>query len=158
MNKDWAFAGDKYTCGIRTAGVLIKDNKILVQREKNGNEYALPGCHIKIGETLKDGLVREMAEELGVGIKCVRQLWSEECFWKWNGRQAHTIAFYYRIELCDGSDIPEGVSVSQKDNCNVVIEWLPIDELRNVTVYPDFLKEEIYHLNEPIKHFVSKGQ
>ena len=157
MNKDWAFADDKYTCELRTAGVLIKNNMILVQRDKDRNEYALPGGHIKIGETLEDDLVREMMEEMGVGIRCDRLLWSEECFWEWNGKQVHTIAFYYQIELCDELDISEnGEFVSRKDNCNVVLGWLPIDELKKITIYPAFLKEEIYHLNDPIKHFISK--
>ncbi len=158
MNKDWLFADEKYTCGLRAAGVLVRDNMILVQRDKGGNEYALPGGHIKIGETLEEGLIRETMEEMGVRIKCKRLLWSEECFWEWDGRQAHTIVFYYRIELCDELDIPEnGGFVSQKDNCNVVLEWMPVEELKNVTIYPEFLKDEIYRLDEPTKHFVSKG-
>ncbi|MCM1579709.1 MAG: NUDIX domain-containing protein [Ruminococcus sp.] len=158
MNKDWLFSDDEYICDIRTAGVLIKDNMILVQRDKNGNEYALPGGHIKMGEPPEKGLIREISEEMEIGIKCSRLLWSEECFWEQNGKQAHTVAFYYRVELCDDLEIPEnGEFVSHKDNCNVVIGWLPVEELGNVTVYPEFLKKEIYHLNEPIKHFVSKG-
>lgn len=95
---------------------------------------------------------------MGVRIKCDRLLWSEECFWEWNGKQAHNIAFYYLIELCGDLEIPEnGEFVSQKDNCNVVIGWMPVEEIQKVTIYPEFLKKEIYHLNEPIKHFVSKG-
>ena len=97
-------------------------------------------------------------EEMGVIIKCNRLLWSEECFWEWNGKQAHNIAFYYLVELCENQEIPDnGEFVSQKDNCNVVIGWMPIEELQNVTIYPEFLKKEIYNLNEPMKHFVSKG-
>ena len=158
MEKDWLFATDEYICDLRTVAVLIKGNKILGQREKNGKEYALPGGHVKIGETLEDGLVRETAEEMGVIIKCTRLLWSEECFWEWNGKQAHNIAFYYLVELSDNYEIPDnGKFVSQKDNCNVVIGWMPIEELKDIVIYPEFLKNEIYNLNEPMKHFVSKG-
>ena len=54
--------------------------------------------------------------------------------------------------------IPDnGEFVSQKDNCNVVIGWMPIEELQDIIIYPEFLKKEIYNLNEPMKHFVSKG-
>lgn len=158
VDKDWLFASDDYICDLRTAAVLVKDNKILVQRERNGNEYALPGGHVKIGETLEDGLIREAMEEMGVRIKCRRLLWSEECFWERNDRQAHNIAFYFLIELCDDLNIPEnGEFVSQKDNCDVVIGWMPVEEIREATIYPEFLKEEIYHLNGPMKHFVSKA-
>ena len=158
MDKDWIFATEEYICDLRVAAVLVKDNKILVQKDKDGNEYALPGGHVKIGETLEAGLIRETMEEMGVQIECKELLWSEECFWEWNGRQAHNISFYYLIEVCDGFEIPDiGEFVSQKDNCNVVIGWMPIGQIQNVTIYPEFLKEEIYHLDGPMKHFVSKG-
>ena len=158
MDKDWLFSIGEYICDVRTAAVLVKDNKLLVQRDRNGTEYALPGGHLKIGETLEEALIREAMEEMGVGIKCERLLWSEECFWEWNGKQAHNLAFYYLVELCDELEIPEnGEFVSQKDNYDVVIGWMPVEEIQKVTIYPEFLKKEIYHLNEPIKHFVSKG-
>lgn len=64
-DKDWLFSSDEYICDLRTVAVLVKDNKILVQRERNGNEYALPGGHVKIGEMLEDGLIRETMEEMG---------------------------------------------------------------------------------------------
>ena len=80
MNKDWMFVVDNSICDVRTVGVLVRDGKILVQRDRNGNEYALPGGHVRIVETLADGLVREYKEETGADISCVKLLWSEECF------------------------------------------------------------------------------
>ncbi len=155
--KDWLFSADTYICDIRTVGVLVKNNKILVQRDKDCNEYALPGGHIKIGETLEDGLRREYKEETGIDIKINHMLWSEECFFELNGRQVHNIAFYFLIEESDGFGISDiGEFVSHKDNCNVVIGWMDIDHIQNVIIYPEFLKNEIHNLNGQIKHFVSK--
>lgn len=157
-DKDWLFASDNYICDLRTVGVFVHDGKILVQRERDGKEYALPGGHVKIGETLEDGLIREMMEEMGVRIACKRLLWSEECFWEWNGRQAHNIAFYYLIEMREKLNIPdEEEFVLHKDNCNVLIGWIPIEKLQEITIYPEFLKKEIYCLDGQMKHFVSKG-
>lgn len=157
MQKDWIFTVENSVCDLRTVGVLIKGGKILVQRDRGGNEYALPGGHVKIGETLEDGLIREFKEETDADIKCIRMLWSEECFWEWKGKKAHNISFYYLIELTNGSDIPDtGEFVSHKDNCNVVIGWMPIEEIQNVIIYPEFLKKEIVDLNGAIKHFVTK--
>lgn len=155
---DWLFTSEEYICDVRTVGVLINDGKILVQRDINGNEYALPGGHIKIGETLEDGLVREFREETGADIKCKRLIWSEECFWEWNGRQAHNFAFYYLIDLINGSIIPDsGEFVSHKDNCNVVIGWIPIEKIKDIIIYPEFIKGEIYNLDKPLQHFISKS-
>ena len=47
--------------------------------------------------------------------------------------------------------------MKDKDNCNVVLGWMPIRKLQEITIYPEFLKEEIYHLDGPMKHFVSRG-
>lgn len=69
---------------MRTVAVLVKDGKIFVQRDKDGNEYVLPGGRVKIGETFEAGLIREKQEEMGVKIECKRILWSEECCWEWN--------------------------------------------------------------------------
>lgn len=157
MNKDWLFKTEEYICDVRTVGVLFKDNKILVQRDVDGNEYALPGGHIKVGETLEDGLVREFKEETNADIECRRLLWTEECFWEWNGKKAHNLAYYFLIEQCSGSEILEKNDfMSQKDNCNVILEWMPIDKVKTVIIYPEFLKNEIDNLSEYPKHFISK--
>ena len=158
MAKDWLFSAEDYICSLRAAAVLVRNRKILVQREKDGGEYALPGGHVQIGETLEDCLMRELREETGISVRCRRMLWSEECFWQWNGRRAHNVTFYFLTELTEGSAVPDEESFSeQKDNSNVVFGWLPIDELANVTIYPGFIKTEICRLEDPVKHFVSEG-
>jgi len=157
LNKDWIFESDNFICHVRTVGILIRENKMLVQRDNDGNEYALPGGHIKIGETAEESLIREFREETGADIICQRLLWTEECFWNWNGKKAHNISFYYLVDLCENSDIPDnGEFFPQKDNCNVLLGWLPIEKIGGVTIYPDFIKEEIGRLNETPKHFVRR--
>ena len=158
LDQDWLFSSEEYICGIRTVGVLIKGNKILVQRDKGGNEYALPGGHIKIGETLENGLLREFKEETGITIKVDHLLWREECFWEYNEKQAHNIAFYFLIDKCCASEFPDNKEfVSHKDNCNVLIGWMPIEKLKNIVIYPKFLKDEIFNISGEIKHFISNG-
>ncbi len=158
INRDWIFKTDDYICNLRTVGVLACDGKLLVQRDRDGNEYALPGGHVKIGETTVDGLVREYKEETGADIKVGKLLWTEECFWEWNDTHAHNIAFYYLIELVDGTDIPNiGEFVSHKDNCNIVLGWMPIEQLADLTIFPDFIKETIYELDAPPRHFITRA-
>jgi len=158
MQKDWLFVLDNAVCDLRVAAVILSGDKILLQKEQNGEEYALPGGHVHIGETLQDALVREFTEETGAPIRCRRLLWSEECFWEWKGRQAHNISFYYLAEFSCAAQIPVFDDfVPQKDNSNVVLGWVPLNRLEQLTVYPEFLKKEIHHLADPIKHFVTKG-
>ena len=91
MEKDWIFRTDEYICDLRTVGVLVRSGKLLVQRDRDGSEYALPGGHVRIGETTEDGLVREYKEETGADIKVGKLLWTEECFWEWNPGAQHCV-------------------------------------------------------------------
>ena len=110
MDRDWLFRSKDAVCELRAAAVLVENGEILVQREVGGDEYALPGGHVKIGETLENALKRELFEETGLRVACRRLLWSEESFWQWKGKQAHGIAFYYSIELTADAALPrEGV-------------------------------------------------
>ncbi|WP_115028364.1 NUDIX domain-containing protein [Acetobacterium bakii] len=59
MQADWLFRNENYICNFRSVGVLIRNNKILVQRDKDGLEYALPGGHVKIGESSIEAVIRE---------------------------------------------------------------------------------------------------
>mgnify|MGYP000025707845 FL=1 len=156
MAGDWLFQTGAHIVGLRAAGVLVRDGRIFLQRDADGDAYALPGGHIRIGETLEDGLAREYREETGASIRCRRLLWSEESFWTWKDRQTHTIAFYYLIELEDAAALPDsGVFVPDRDSGSVVLGWTPIEALQALTIYPRFLKEEIHCLDGPIKHFIS---
>lgn len=158
MQRDWIFSEDNWTCGVRVAGVLIRNGKILLQREEDGHEYAVPGGHIHIGETLEDGLKREWLEEMGTEISCQRILWMEECFWEWKGKKAHNLSFYYRIETKTPDDLPDdGQNHSHKDNSHIVLEWVGLDALKDSVVYPEFMKEAIFRLEAPTQHFVTRA-
>lgn len=59
--KDFLFESDKYICDLRIAAVLAKNNKLLVQRDKTGNVYALPGGHVNrrnFGRRINPGNIR----------------------------------------------------------------------------------------------------
>ncbi len=157
MNQDINFKCDDYTFSIRTVGVTVRDSKVLLQREKDGNEYALPGGTVKLGETSIETLIREYKEETGDDIKINRLIWTEENFWEYCGQRQHSIAFYYLVEFYEkAKTLALNEFVSQKDNCNIILGWMPIEKLKNITVYPTFLKDEIYDLDSEIKHFISK--
>ena len=157
MNNDINFKLDDYTFSIRAVGVTVRDGKVLLQREKDGNEYALPGGTVKLGETSVETLVREYKEETGDDIIVNRLIWTEENFWEYGGKKQHSIAFYYLIDFSDDANtIKLNEFISQKDNCSVILGWVPIEELKNLTVYPTLLKDEIHKLDGETKHFISK--
>ena len=60
---DWMFENENSICHVRVAGVLLKENKILLQKIKNQNEYALLGGQLQFGETLEESLIRDIKKK-----------------------------------------------------------------------------------------------
>lgn len=146
MEKSWSF---------RSAGVLIRDGKILVRREPGGEEYALPGGNIELGETSRQALVREYAEKTGAHISCGRLLWIEESSFLNGENSASVLNFYYMVEL-SGADIPgAGEFVPFKDEERMLYIWLPLENIDKVKIYPKFLGGELSDLAKYPKHFRS---
>lgn len=154
MSRDWLFRFEEGSCDFRCAGVIIRDGKVLLQRDYG--EYALVGGHVQFGETGEKAVVREFEEELGVHIQCRRMLWTEECFWERKGKLTHTLSFYYLAEFCEGSDFPDdGCFHPQRDNPRIEIGWVPVEELNSLIVYPAFLKQRIHDLKPG--HFITRA-
>lgn len=89
---DWLFTTEEGICHVRVAGILVRDGKLLVQND--GASYAIPGGHLRFGETTEEALIREFQEEMGISIVCGRLLWTEENFWRWGSRDAHNLGYY----------------------------------------------------------------
>ncbi len=70
MNQDYIF-------NIRITGILIENNKILLVQQKLSDKrnWSLPGGRLERGETLSQGLIREMKEETGLDVEIVRMLY-----------------------------------------------------------------------------------
>lgn len=70
MNQDYLFS-------VRITGVLIEDHKILLVQQKLSDKrnWSLPGGKLERGETLEQGLIREMKEETGLDVEIIRMLY-----------------------------------------------------------------------------------
>ncbi len=61
---------------VRVTGVLLHDGKVLlVQQSVESREWSLPGGKLEPGETIAEGLIREMREETGLDVRLVKQLY-----------------------------------------------------------------------------------
>ena len=66
-----------YDFNIRVTGILIENNKILLvkQRVSEKRNWSLPGGKLEQGETLEQGIIREMKEETGLDVEIIRLLY-----------------------------------------------------------------------------------
>ena len=145
----------------RIAGVLIQDNKILIQRTLNDTVYAFPGGHVAFGETSQETLIREFKEEMGADIFIERLLWIQENFWKWGEDDCHQLCLYYLIKLNDDTQIPlEGAFTFQpqweNEKYTLEFSWVELSKLNDIKFYPEFAIEKVLSLSDNIEHFIVK--
>ena len=62
---------------IRVTGVLIENQRLLVVKQKvsSNRNWSLPGGRLERGETLEQGIIREMEEETGLKTEVIKLLY-----------------------------------------------------------------------------------
>ena len=152
---DILFKNNDFVFSYRVGGILIRNDKILLQRPIN-DDYAIIGGHVASMETSAETLKREFEEELHAKIAVDDLLAIGEIYFP-----CHQICLYYKVHLLDESIPLDGVfhGYDDLDNERINLDfcWVPLEDLHNGTkVYP---LELIPHILEPangIVHFISK--
>ncbi len=157
--EDIIFRTDTFVFSYRIAGILIHNNKILLQKPLNDDGYSIPGGHVSFGEISENTLIREFKEEIGVDIKIDRLIMIGENFFPWGDKPCQQICLYYAISLSDKTQIPlEGTFKAYDEMCNERIDldfcWIPLSQLTKIKLYPLEIKEDLVLLPENVKHFV----
>lgn len=153
---DLTLKTDKGIFNHRVAAVIVRDNKLLAQKNTADNSYYLVGGRVSFGESSEDALVREIQEELGISITYYMPLWVNECFFIDSGRKFHEIGIYYLVDISN-TDFCHNEAVFKKEEANRsnTYEWLDIDNLDSVELYPKFIKDEIKNPNKDLKLIIT---
>ena len=97
---DVKFKEKEYSFHYRVVGVIVRDNKYLIQNILGKDYYVLPGGHVRIGESSEEALIREIKEELGIDI--VREDFRLFCYheniFERNGKIEHWVEQYYLVD------------------------------------------------------------
>ena len=103
---------------VATRCILIRDDRLLVQRGKRGH-LRLPGGRVTDAETMVRCLEREMLEELAMEVVVGRLLYVVETFYQNRRRLVHEIGFYF---LCESGSEP------RPQERHIVVDWVRLDE------------------------------
>ncbi len=116
----------------RPALVLLENNHVLVMKYQYGEQfiYNLPGGNPDPGELLSETISRECMEELGIDVEVGQMLLMGQVSGTENRDDVLHIIF--EGELIGG--IPE-LQVGETNAQEVL--WLPINQLSQVTMYPN---------------------
>ena len=120
---------------VRPSAIIIKDNKLLTLRYiYNENEiYAIPGGNLEFGEKLEDTLVRELEEELGLGIEVGGLIFLAEV----HHSNKDTLHCIFESKIISGTPVLNPKETTALEAC-----WIPFEQLENRNLYPN-IKSQI---------------
>ena len=148
-----------YIFSYRVAGILIHNNKILLQRPKDDTGYSIPGGHVCYGETSAQALTREFIEEIQLDINIERLILIGENFWPWGNRPCHQISLYYSISMNDLTQIPLNGTFHALDEIggeriDLDFCWIPLSNIDDIILYPTNIRPYLSSIPTYPKHFI----
>jgi len=141
----------------RVAGIVEKDNKILIDKFNNNSFYCFPGGHVELLEDTKKAIERELKEELFFKTEIDELLFIHENFFIAKDKNFHELCFYYKAHPIDKGYIPKDLIYCENDKGSLVnheYKWINKDELLKYEVQPKIIIENIIQ-NNLHKHLVT---
>ena len=136
--------------GARAVGVLKKNNRILFQKRKQDEFWALPGGAIGVTERGRDVVRRELEEEIGLtNVRVERPLWFVEYFFKFDGLNQHQYIIGYLLDIDDDNEVIEKDEIEGiEEGKNIIYKWIPVEEIATANIKPDYLKDKLLNIKE----------
>jgi len=95
---------------VGVGGVVIRDGRVLLVRrgsEPLKGQWSIPGGTLELGETIAEGVVRELHEETGLDVRVVDLIEVFERIFPGEGRpQYHFVILDYLCEAPNGTPQP----------------------------------------------------
>ena len=155
---DVSFKTDEGRFNYRVAGIIIHNNKLLIMKDEHSPYYYIPGGRVAMNELSEDAIVREIKEELNADVKVNRMLWVNENFFheEYLNENFHEICFCYLLDLVDDELINKGEEFILKQNETHIFTfyWKDLQEVKDLNIYPLFIKNNILQLPQTIEHTV----
>ena len=148
-----------YVFSYRVAGILVHNDKVLLQKPGNDDGYAFPGGHVAFGETSAETLRREFLEELGMDITVGILEWVSEIFFFWGDKPCHQVCLYYSVSMDDAFTLQEkdrflGSEAVDSDESSLWFYWIPVKDAQKTLIYPENAKTLLPLLGLGVQHFV----
>lgn len=131
----------------RAAGLITRNNKLLIMIDEGIEHYYFPGGRVKLTETTSQAVIREVCEELGVYAESVSLAAVNENFFQINGTSYHEIGFFYNVKISDDA-LPANDEFEMTDTDGVKhhYRFVDIDDIENIFVYPVSVKKRIHEI------------
>ena len=145
---------EKERINIRTAGIIIHNNKVSLHHNTNHPYYALIGGRVQFSENSSDAIKREFEEETGYEVYVKKHLTTIENFYSYKNKIVYEIEFLYELEFVDDNlkDIIETID-NKEGKEYLKYEWVDLDSIKNIDVRPRVIQE--YFIDNSKAHLIN---
>ena len=132
--------------------LIIKEDKMLAIKISDGKEewYIMPGGGQDVEELLPDTVCREVAEEMGIQVVVKDLAFVIEGL---HGEKFHRVDLVFLCEYKGKIENP----ILEKDTNQVGYDWLDINILNALPLYPSKLRRQIMNFHEGKEYKVYLG-
>jgi len=132
--------------------LIIKEDKMLAIKISDGKEewYIMPGGGQDVEELLPDTVCREVAEEMGIQVVVKDLAFVIEGL---HGEKFHRVDLVFLCEYKGKIENP----ILEKDTNQVGYDWLDINVLNTLPLYPSKLRRQIMNFHEGKEYKVYLG-
>ena len=150
---DLTFRLPEGTFNFRVAAVMVQHGKLLVMQDTESPYWYLPGGRVQLHEGAEDALLREMREELGIQPKSLKPLWLVQNFYREdvNREQYHELGLYVLADVSGTEIAGKEEFVTREEGQVNTFRWVEFDRLKDMYLYPLFIKEKIFQLPENLE-------
>ncbi|MDX8047181.1 NUDIX hydrolase [Gracilibacillus sp. S3-1-1] len=142
----------------RVAGIWIENGHVLLHRSANDKKWSLPGGRVALTEDSPTSLKREFLEELDIDVQIGRLIWVVENFFTYEENLFHEIGFYYTVTSDNHAMVIDQTPFYGAEGDRLVFQWIPISQLKEVELYPAFLRTALTELPSHPEHIIVKQE
>lgn len=141
----------------RAAGIVMRDEHILVTHSVHEQHWYLPGGRVEWGESTRDAVAREIAEELCVTGDVGELAIVLENFFTYGGHRWHELAHYYPVVLPGSFPFRTDGEIchrNQDGGVDIEFKWVRVDTLAAHGFQPSALRHELLSWDGSLRHLV----
>ncbi len=139
---------DGVKLNVRSGIIIIKDNKILLHKNDNKDNYCLPGGGVHFLESSEEAIIREIKEETGLDVKVDKCVSTIENMFENQGIKFHEIYFIYRGSFID--DIDTSKVIENIEGKPIKYGFVDLDKIDEYKILPvvthDIIKNNTSHI------------
>ena len=125
---------------VSVKAIIIEDGRMLTIRKggRGGESHVAPGGTHVAGETLAEGLEREVMEEIGARIEVGPLLHVRDYIGPLHEfaevhRDQHRVEFWFRCRLLER---PGSREATETDKRQIGVDWIALSDLESAAFYP----------------------